>query len=395
MTIEQIARSSGRQLHFTLAEFATRKARALELMQEQGLEAILMFRQESMYYLTGYDTMGYITFQCMLLHVSGHCTLLTREPDRRAARLTSIIEDVRIYPDDPATNPADHLREIAEEHGLRGRRVGIEYNAFGLNAARARMVERAFDGFCELIDASEVISSLRIRKSPAELRYVETAARIADLALERAIEMARPGVSEGELLGAMQSEVFLNGGDFAASRWILGCGDHAMLVRHFTGHHLKLQEEDQLQLEFGAAYLHYHACLFHTLYTGKVADTQKRMHEAAVESLMSVREACRPGAVVGDMFEQYARVAEKFGMREFRLNACGYSLGATYPPTWMDGALICRGNTTPVEQDMVFFPHMVFLDSDRRFTACAGETLVVTQSGCRPLSTVPFKLYTT
>lgn len=385
--------SQKKMLHFAPAEYAGRQQRTLAAMRARGLDALLLFRQESMYYLTGYDTMGYITFQCLLLHVNGDCTLLTREPDRRAASLTSTIPNVRIYPDDPSVNPAAMLREIAGEYGLSAARVGIEYNAFGLNAARARLVDQAFAGFCQLIDASDLVSDLRLIKSAAELRYVEKAAELADRALGVAIEMARPGVGEGEILGAMQAEVFVNGGDYAASRWIVGCGDHAMLVRHFTGHHLRLAQNDQLQLEFGAAYLHYHACLFHTLYVGHVSSEQRRMHEAAVESLAAVQSACKPGNTVGDMFEQYARVAERYGMSEFRLNACGYSLGATYPPTWMDGALICRGNELQLAPNMVFFPHMVYLDSQRHITGCAGQTLLVTSEGCRALSSVPFDLY--
>jgi len=382
-----------KQLHFSRAEFAARQQRALDAMRAQGLDALLLFRQESMYYLTGYDTMGYITFQCLLLHSSGQSTLLTREPDRRAAALTSIIEDVRIYMDDPCVNSAASLRDIAAEYALQGKVVGIEYNAFGLNAARAHMVEEAFDGFCTLRDASDLVSGLRLIKSEAEIHYIEKAAELADRALRLAIDMARPGVSEGEILGAMQSEVFVNGGDYAASRWIVGCGDHAMLVRHFTGHHLRLQCNDQLQLEFGAAYLHYHACLFHTIYVGEASTGQRRMHAAAVESLAAVQAACRPGNTVGYMFEQYARVAEQHGMSQFRLNACGYSLGATYPPTWMDGALICRGNSLLIEPNMVFFPHMVYLDSDRKITGCAGQSLLVTRDGCKALSGIPFDLY--
>jgi Xaa-Pro dipeptidase len=380
-------------LHFSPGEFAERQRRTLAAMRSQGLDALLLFRQESMYYLTGYDTMGYITFQCLILHVSGRCTLLTREPDRRAAKLTSTIEDVRIYMDDPKVNPATSLREIAAEYGLQGATVGVEYNAFGLSAARARLVEHAFEGFCTLQDASDLVSDLRLIKSAAEIAYVEKAAELADRALRLAIDMARPGVGEGEIFGAMQADIFANGGDYTASRWILGCGDHAMLVRHFTGHHLKLQKNDQLQLELGAAYLHYHACLFHTIYVGEVSSEQRRMHAAAVESLAEVQLACKPGNTVGDMFDRYARVAERHGMTDFRLNACGYSLGATYPPTWMDGALICRGNLTPIQPNMVFFPHMVYLDSNRKVTGCAGQTLLVTQDGCRALSSIPFDLY--
>ena len=49
-------------LHFSKEEFSSRKNKVLNSMKEQKLDALLMFRQESMYWLTGYDTFGYVFF---------------------------------------------------------------------------------------------------------------------------------------------------------------------------------------------------------------------------------------------------------------------------------------------------------------------------------------------
>jgi len=49
-------------IHFERSELAGRCKRACEAMVERGLDGLLMFRQESMYYLTGYDTFGYVFF---------------------------------------------------------------------------------------------------------------------------------------------------------------------------------------------------------------------------------------------------------------------------------------------------------------------------------------------
>ena len=45
-----------------------------------------------------------------------------------------------------------------------------------------------------------------------------------------------------------------------------------------------------------------------------------------------------------------------------KLNACGYSLGALYPPTWMDWPMIYAGNPVVVEPNTVIFMHMILLD---------------------------------
>ena len=52
-------------LHFEVAEFQQRIGATISMLQERGLDGLLMFRQESMYYLTGYDTFGFCFFQCL------------------------------------------------------------------------------------------------------------------------------------------------------------------------------------------------------------------------------------------------------------------------------------------------------------------------------------------
>ena len=78
-------------LHFSKEEFSQRKIKVLKSMKEQNLDAILMFRQESMYWLTGYDTFGYVFFQTLILDKNGNIILLTRAPDLRQAQNTSNI----------------------------------------------------------------------------------------------------------------------------------------------------------------------------------------------------------------------------------------------------------------------------------------------------------------
>src|SRR5205823_11751914 len=99
-------------LHFTREEFAARQKRACEEIARAGLDGLLIFRQESMYYLTGYDTSGYSMFQGMYLGADGALALLTRSADQRQSRLTSVIEDIRIWIDSANANPAEQLRDM-------------------------------------------------------------------------------------------------------------------------------------------------------------------------------------------------------------------------------------------------------------------------------------------
>src|SRR6266478_7504981 len=108
-------------LHFSREELAGRQAAACGALQKRGLDGLLMFRQESMYYLTGYDTFGYVFFQCLYLGADGKLTLLTRAPDLLQAKHTSDIEDIRIWEDAPDAKPAEQLREILTSRGCKGK----------------------------------------------------------------------------------------------------------------------------------------------------------------------------------------------------------------------------------------------------------------------------------
>jgi Xaa-Pro dipeptidase len=380
-------------IHFTVEELAERRRRAIALMAGRGLDGMLMFRQESMFYLTGYDTFGYVFFQCLYLGADGEMTLLTRAPDLRQARHTSVIEDIRIWVDRDGARPAEELRDILAEHSQRGKKLGVEWEAYGLTARNGMRLQAALDDFCTLVDASELVSELRLVKSPAELAYVRRAAELADDALAEANRRAVHGADEGEILAAMQGAVFRGGGDYPANEYIIGSGRDALLCRYFSGRK-KLQADDQLTLEFAGAYRHYHACLMRTIKIGRPVQAQRDMHKAALDAMAAATAALKPGRPVGEAFDAHARVLDAAGFRAHRFNACGYSLGALFAPNWMDWPMLYHGNPVIAAPGMVFFLHMIVVDSDRGLAMTPGHTVLITEAGAVALSKASLEFVT-
>ena len=372
-------------LHFSIEEFTERRRRAIAAMIEAKLDGLLMFRQESMYYLTGYDTFGYVYFQCLYLGADGTLTLLTRAPDLLQAKHTSIIEDIRIWVDAPDAGPTGQLREILASHGCKGKRLGVEWEAYGLTARNGQRLAAALEGFCTLADASELVSRLRVVKSTAELAYVRRAAELGDAALDEARRLAKPGASEGDILAAMQGAVFRGGGDDPANEYIIGSGPDALLCRYKSGRR-DLDADDQLTLEFAGVYRHYHSCLMRTLAIGRVDPRLTEMHKAAVDALEASEAALKPGHSFGDVFDAHARVLDALGHRSHRFNACGYSLGNTFAPNWMDWPMLYHGNPVPVAPGMVIFLHMIVFDAEKGLAMTLGRTSEVTATGAHVLS---------
>ena len=378
-------------LHFGPSEYQQRVKAAIAAMQKADIDGLLMFQQESMYYLTGYDSFGFCFFQCLYLGSDGKLALLTRSADLRQAQHTSNIEDIRIWTDQAGAQPATQLRDMLESLGARGKRLGIETNSYGLTHFNGKAVDAAMDGFCTLVEATNLVDRLRLVKSPTELKYVRKAGKLGDGALKAGIKKTKAGADEGDILAAQHSAIFSGGGDYPGNEFIIGSDRDALLCRYKSGRR-KLSKRDQLTLEFAGVYRHYHAAFMRTLIIGKPSKDHLKMDEACREALTEVEGALRPGKTAGDVFDAHVRAMDAHGMQKHRLNACGYSLGAKFTPSWMDFPMFYRGNDVELASGMVFFAHMILMDSDAGAAYCLGRTYIIGAKKPEPVSKHPLTM---
>ncbi|MEM7498115.1 MAG: Xaa-Pro peptidase family protein [Pseudomonadota bacterium] len=374
-------------LHFTEAEFAERMARTRAAMAERELDALLLFAPESQFWLTGYDTFGYCFFQCLIVH-GGEPVLLTRSADMRQAELTSTVREIRVWRDRAGAEPATDLASLIRELGLSGKRIGWETATHGLTHANGVQVATAVGAIARLIDVSPLMGELRLVKSPAEIALVRRAGALADAAYDAAVETADAGIGESAVLAAMQGAVLAGGGGYPGNAFIIGSGPHALLCRYQEGRRT-LDAEDQLNLEWAGVVAHYHCALFKTLVIGRPRPAHVAMHAAAAEALAACEAALRPGETMGAVFDAHARTLDAHGLAEHRLHACGYSLGPRFPPSWMEDQMFYEGAPTVIARGMVFFLHMILMDSASGTAMCLGRTSLVTESGSEPLSAMP------
>ncbi|MBB5515596.1 Xaa-Pro dipeptidase [Rubricella aquisinus] len=374
-------------LHFDDAEFATRRAKVTDAMEERGLDALLIFAPESQYWLTGYDTFGYCFFQC-LVFAEGRAHLLTRSADLRQAQLTSNISDIRVWQD--GTDPAEALLDMLADLGLLSGRFGVEVDTHGLTAKNWLRIAGAL-GADRLHDCSEMIPAFRLTKSEAELAYVREAGRLCDAAFTAGAALIQPGAEEGDILTAMQGAVFAGGGDYPGNPFIIGSGDHALLCRYATGRRT-LAARDQITLEWAGVYRHYHAAAMRTLCVGEPTAVHERLFTVATDALTACEAALKPGALMRDVYAEHARIFDEAGLGAHRLAACGYALGARYAPSWMEPQMFHAGSDQVIGAGQVYFLHMILMDSETGAAMCPGRSSIVTEGGIEPLSRLPLGL---
>ena len=367
-------------LHFSKEEFQKRKSDVLKSMNKENLDALLMFRQESMYWLTGYDTFGYVFFQTLILDKNGNLILLTRAPDLRQAQNTSNIEDIRIWVDKDKSNPTEDLKKILDELSLKGKKIGVEYEAYGMTGRNALRLNETLKDYCDLKDESELITKLRVIKSQEEIVYVKKAAELADNALDQAWKYCKAGVNEAKILAEMQKIVLEGGGDYPANEYIIGSGHNALLCR-YQAEKRNLSNQDQLSIEWAGTYKHYHSAMFRTILLGKTDPKHIKMHEACVQALKNCENKLKPGNKIGEVFDIHAKTFDDLGFNKARMNACGYSLGSTFSPNWMDWPMLYTGNPYIIQPGNIFFMHMILMDSENQLAMNLGETYLVTKSG--------------
>ena len=369
-------------LRFPPEEHATRLAETRTELHRMGLDALLVFAQESHYYLTSYDTSGFVFFQTGVITADERPTvLLTRRPDLRQAEVASLYDDIRIWLNAEDANPAEDLRAILDELGLRSGRVGIEFATHGLTAANGRLVQAALDGFCEFEDASDLVRRQRLVKSQAELDMVRKAGELADAAVLAAVEATAPGATESDLSAAALTAMLGGGGEVPSGGPLVNTGPRALFGRGIGGPR-RIEKNDQVLIELAGSYCRYHVCIESTVAVGKPDPRQSDMMAVAADALDQIRDAARPGTELGALDDIHRGVLDAAGYATERFAACGYALGCTFKPTWMDvPPMIYTGNPLVLEPGMVFFVHIMIPDTRTGVMAGIGQTFAIRESG--------------
>ena len=386
MTLEP----GGAFLPFTRQEHLGRQARLRESLRRRGLDAMLVFAQESHYWLTGYDTGGFVFFQCAVVTADERpIVLLTRRPDLIQARQTSTIEDIRIWWDADDANPAIDLRAILEELGLKGGRVAVELNTHGLTGWNLWRVQGALEGWCTLEDDDHLIRKLRLVNSPAEIGYTRKAAEILDRSLEAVIAASRPGVLDSEIKAAYLTSILADGADMPPNPPLFNSGPRAIYGRGVSEPR-RIDSQDQIVVEYPVAYRRYNVKTEWTILFGRIPPAQRKMYDVARETLDRMTEVARPGTTLGEIFDVHAKGLDDGGYSRHRYGATGYSVGCTFAPTSMDvPPMIYPGNATVCEPGMTLFYHVMIGDSDTGLGMGVGHTFLVTEGAPEVLTGLP------
>ncbi len=374
------------ELLFTVEEFSGRLARVRSKMAERGLDVLLCPGPENIFYVSGYQSLGFQNYQMLIIPAEKEPVLVLRYLESFLAQKYSWIHSVVTYEDtdDPAEVTVNALREF----GLLDRTVGIDESSFFFTVGDWRKLQAAIP---HLVRGTGVVESCRAIKSPKEIQYMKEAARLTCLGMKAAIEEIHVGATENDLAAAAFDAMTRAGSEYLTDDPIITSGDRAG-IPHTSYMRRRLEQGDTVLLEMSAVYNRYHAPLMRGAVLGEPSLEVRKMADICLEALDAALKAVRPGVTAGDVDEACRSVILRHGVWEGFHKRTGYSVGFGFGG-WGEGHIISlkKGDPTVLVPGMCFHMPPALRDYGRAGLGFS-ETIVVTEGGAEILTDYPRQL---
>lgn len=390
---------SAPNLPFSRSEYDARIAKTRQAMQAAGLELLLVTDPSNMAWLTGYDGWSFYVHQCVVLGLEGEPIWYGRGQDAAGALRTVFMDPANIvgYPDhyvqSRERHPMDYLAGKLEERGLATLPTGVEMDNYWFSAAAYASLQRHLPN-ARFQDATGLVNWQRAVKSPQELDYMRTAARIVERMHARIFETIEPGLRKCDLVAeiydaALRYDPELGaGGDYPAIVPLLPSGSDAA-APHLTWDDQPMRAGEGTFFEIAGVYRRYHCPLSRTVFLGTPNQTFLDAEQAVLEGMEAGLAAAKAGNRCEDIARAFFAVLARHGITKD--NRTGYPIGISYPPDWGERTMSLRlGDSTVLEPNMTFHFMTGLWMEDWGFEIT--ESIVIGENGPECLASVPRKL---
>jgi Xaa-Pro dipeptidase len=371
----------GEEAAFAEAEYAGRVAKTRAALAARGLAAAVFTSPENIFYLTGQQTPGYYTFQCLILPAEGEPRFLLRQLELNNFLRNTRVAAYQTY--DDGARPLDLL--VAALRHVDGP-VAIEKGGWFLPISFYDALREAVPG---LQDATGIVEMLRRVKSPAEIAALDESARQADAGILAGLAAVKIGASENDVVAEMMRAAIAAGAEYMGMEPLVSSGPRAG-VPHATWRRRVLERGDSVFLEMSGCFNRYHTGLMRTAWLGEPPDLAWELEAVVQEALASVLDFVKPGVTCAQAHQAVQSVIDRAGMTERYRKRSGYSLGISFAPDWGEWQVLSLfdGIDVPLEPGMCFHVPTTLREYGV-FTIGLSESIAVTETGCRILGRVP------
>jgi len=338
----------------------------------EGLDALLVTDSTHVRYLTGFaGSAGFLVVG------ADTAALLTDDRYGDVARdiAANLNADLQVHVGGPASQ-----RDAAREFAGSAVRVGLE--ADSVSWARSETYRNEWFADAEMVPTSGIVAALRLVKDNPEVERIERAAEITDAALAQVRAMLGEAVTERAFQLALDRAIVDQGADDLSFPTIVASGPNGARPHHVPGDRT-IRRGDLVVVDVGALVDGYHSDMTRSFSVGVPDEQSSLMLDVVTAAQAAGVSAVGPG-VTGESIDAAAReVIEDAGLGEEFVHGVGHGVGLLIH----ENPLLRGSELELVEGQVVTVEPGVYRSG---FGGVRVEdTVVVTQSGCRPLTHSP------
>ncbi len=374
------------ELAFSEATYAERLALVQTDLRRKTMAGAVLFDPENIYWLTGYQTIGYFTFQAVYVPLSGKPVVITRVVNRDLAlALPTIADAVCIF------DTQDHIETLQQylKAAAPGGHIGIETTSRYLNVHDYGRLNEHFGD--RLVPYNGIIEANRIVKTSDELDRMRAAARAVEAGMDAAINTIAPGKTDNDLAAALYQGSIAAGSEYIGHPPMVVSGPRSELCFALWKRNT-IQKGDVVLLEGAGCIDRYHTMMSRSAVVGKATDEQKATADTLIEVLETVIDAVRPGITAGEVDYACRSQVERRGLGAYFKSRAAYGIGIGFPPNWAEGHIysIRPGDPTILQPDMTF--HVIPTMFRKGYGMAISDSIRVTEDGCEVLTNYPRQL---
>lgn len=292
-------------------------------LRTSGLDAVILNPGPTLTYLTGLH-FHLMERPVVLLFAKDQDPAIVL-PELELQKVASLPYQLQVfsYPENPSEWD-NAFRGAVQALGLDAKRIGVEPRQ--LRLLEFRHVKNGAPE-ADYPDASEVLSSLRVRKDQAEVEAMRKAVRIAQDALEATIPLIKIGMTEKELSSELVAQLLKHGSEPEMPFSPIISGGPNSANPHASPTERKLQAGDLLVVDWGATYEGYISDLTRTFAVGDVDEEYLKIHRIVQESNAAGRAAGKPGVPCADVDKAARGVIENAGYGKYFTHRTGHGIG--------------------------------------------------------------------
>lgn len=314
-------------------------------MAREGFDAIVAFKPQNSFYMSGFNPIIYSHPVVAILTPEGSDALLVHALRDDHAREASFIADIRLYGAwstkktmGPSWRAA--LRTILAERGIEKGRIGLDLDF--ISVARFREIEAELAG-AEFADASDAIMQCRSVKDEDEIENARAAGEIADIGMDAAILALRKGGNEREISLASMAAMSHSWADRYPDKEVADFGNlehgiqNGMFAWVLSGDRMFLncdnpttktpQKGETAAILLWSVLDGIHTENERTVMIGEVSQEKRRALEAILEIRSEVFDMIRPGTLYSDLFNAAKAGLETRGYGSYIPGRIGHSMG--------------------------------------------------------------------